>query len=370
LVLGDAKTMPSSSKLSFLLDQNAMPLSSFAQTQNFQSSSLLALRGGSDDDEEEEEEEGGDEEAEEEEGDDEEAEEEHGDDDEVSAGVVDVSFVLEKASTYSKKALLILGKVTMQTAKAFKRAIKAGFESDEAEDDEEEETGVATRVATKVFKTLQRMIKAAFTFPKDDDANEDSEKPTTESEDDAEEVDDGDKSTDSPAKALPQSDFGEFLSNSYGVEDERDEDGPPVLGGTLVNALQTARSQARLLVVLIPSTRPDAKKTKKSKDQLAVQSLLSAEVAQAANKRARKSGEKTGSFLIWGAKAGSSEATAATKRLKAKSTSSTGEKRPILAVVYPAMVSNPPVVHKYCSHRHYCTHRRFSQLTLADTNIM
>ncbi len=40
--------------------------------------------------------------------------------------------------TYSKKALVILSKVTIQTAKAFKRAIKAGMESDEAEDDEEE----------------------------------------------------------------------------------------------------------------------------------------------------------------------------------------------------------------------------------------
>ena len=91
-----------------------------------------------------------------------------------------------------------------------------------------------------------------------------------------------------------------------------------------------------MLVVFLPSSKP-GKKAKAAKDDVAIESMLSEKVVEAANKKARKSGE-TGSFLFWGAKSGSSEATSAAKRLKAKLTSSKGDKRPVLMVVYPAMV--------------------------------
>jgi hypothetical protein len=272
------------------------------------SSSLISLRGGSDEDEDEEE----------------------------STGI-DASYVLNKVADVSKKTFIVLGKATISAAKAFQRAIKAGLQGDEeASEDDEESDGVAT----KIVKTLKRMIKAAFAFPTEDEKEEES-KCVSDSDDEEDDTEtEGSEVSEEPSSTTKaRSDFGTFLSKSYGVPDQRDESGPTVLGGTLGDALQMARSQARLLVVFTPMARP-ASKNKNSKDQLAIQSILSSEVAEAANKRARKSGEDTGSFLFWGAKAGSSEATSTTKRLKAKATSSKGEKRPILTVVYPAQVSN------------------------------
>ena len=111
-----------------------------------------------------------------------------------------------------------------------------------------------------------------------------------------------------------------------------------MLGGTLSDALRVARSQARLLVILIPSGRPNKKQPA---DQKAIESILSYDVSQASNKRARKSGETaTGSFLCWGAKAGSPEATTAIKRIKVNPTApmSKGGKPPTLVVVYPDLV--------------------------------
>ena len=123
------------------------------------------------------------------------------------------------------------------------------------------------------------------------------------------------------------------------------------MGGSLQDALQTARQQARMLVLFIPSERPKGeswsffggKKKQESggnNDQIAIESLISAEVGKASNKKACKTGgEDFGSFTLWGCKAGSSEATSTIKRLKLKTTSTKGGKRPILCVVYPAAVS-------------------------------
>lgn len=134
-----------------------------------------------------------------------------------------------------------------------------------------------------------------------------------------------------------KADFGSFLSETYGVLDKRGEVGHDILGGTLSSALETAASQARLLVIFLPAKKPS--KGKKTRDQIAIESMLSSEVAQAANKRARKKGGETGSFLFWGASAGSSEYAAAMKRLKGKLTPPKGEKRSVLAVAYPLVVS-------------------------------
>lgn len=170
----------------------------------------------------------------------------------------------------------------------------------------------------------------------------------------ATELDDGSSSESKPKKAKASSkksastsssssssptttaDFGAFLSQAYGVADGRDtSDGAtpsPILGGTLNDALKIARSNARLLVILIPSAGPN----KKNKNDLkAIESFLSSDVAKQAKKKARKKGE-TASFVLWGTKAGSAEATMAMKRLKVKATSAKGDKRPVLLVAYAA----------------------------------
>jgi hypothetical protein len=240
----------------------------------------------------------------------------------------------------SKRGMVLAGKAVLETYKALQRAILAGFQGED--DQEVDEDDQPPDVVTKVLNTLKRMIKAAFARPQEESEDEDAaavksvikaskklkKKTVEESEDEeSEEL--------ASSSSSPPADFGTYLSKAYGVTDERDESGPTILGGTLSDALKVARSQARLLVVLIPSAQP--KKVKSDKE--AIESVLSLEVAQAANKRARKNGEETGSFLFWGAKTGSSEATAAIKRLKTKATSSKGEKRPVLSVVYPAQVS-------------------------------
>jgi hypothetical protein len=90
-------------------------------------------------------------------------------------------------------------------------------------------------------------------------------------------------------------------------------------------------------VAYIPAARPSKKSTgTKTPDQLAIRSLLCANVSKMTEKKARKSAETPGSFVLWGAKAGSPEAVAAMKRLKAKQPK--GSTRPTLIVVYPAQV--------------------------------
>jgi hypothetical protein len=235
------------------------------------------------------------------------------------------SEVLDKAIDLSKQSIALVGKftrnITIKVYHAIKRAINAGLEGGDVEED---------GLASKMINTVTRMIKAVFSFDVDDD----EEAEDSGDDDSVEETETSDEEPVVPVKANP--DFGSFLSKAYGTKDNRGEEGPLFLGGTLANACEIARSQARILVVFLPSKRPV--KGKKAKDDLAIASLLSAEVADAANKRARRKGGDTGSFLFWGAKAGSSEATAGMKRLKTKATSSNGDKRPILAVVYPAKV--------------------------------
>lgn len=244
---------------------------------------------------------------------------EEDEDDEVSSPEM-----LGQAIELSKKSIALVGKitknVTIQAFRAIQRAIKAGLEG---ENDEEEQG-----LVTKVINSLTRMIKAALTLEGDGEVQA-----SDVDDDDDIEAEDEDKSEVSTRR---NADFGTFLSNSYDIKDSRTEDAPQFLGGSLASALETARSQGRMLVVFLPCKRQS--KGKKTKEQLAIESLLSAEVAEAANKRARKKGGDSGSFLFWGAKVGSSESTAAIKRLKTKTTSQKGEKRPVLAVVYPAQV--------------------------------
>jgi len=237
--------------------------------------------------------------------------------DNISADLVGI------AISKSKKSLTFVGaivtKLTKESINAIRRAIKAGLESHDI--DEAEDMGLVP----KILDVTLRMVKAAFNF--DDSTDEVPENELYESEVESEEA--------CEAVVETKADFGSVLSNAYRVDDNRGEDGPVMLGGTLTSALDIARSQARMLVIFLPVRKPS--KGKKTKDSVAIESILSSEVAQAANKRASRKGRETGSFLFWAANAGSSDSIAAMKRLKGKLTSQKGEKRPVLAVVYPLL---------------------------------
>merc|ERR1712238_424552 len=258
-------------------------------------------------------------------------------------------------------------------------------------------TNQIIKIGKKLMSIIQRMVKAAMVIPEDDEEDGDKEGNNDESDevDDDEEgtndqsafenvdeekedvvVESNEEEEDSDATNTvfnnfdvegrkdvnanandneeeeeettnnddKVDDFGTYLAKNYYVEDRRttSENDLHILGGSLYNALQTARQKARMLIVFIPSEKPKSEswfgggKTKYN-DQIAIKSILSGEVARAANKKARKKVEADlGSFVIWGCKSGSSEAISAIKRLKIKATSTTGEKRPILCAVYPS----------------------------------
>lgn len=223
------------------------------------------------------------------------------------------------AISASKKTVTLAGsmivKVATESIKALHRAINAGLDSGDA--DESEDHGLVS----KILDVGLRMVN----FDGSIDGLSENE---SVSEADGEE---------NGSISNKEEDFGFYLSKAYGVDDNRGDDGPVTLSGSLASALETARSQARMLVIFIPIGKPS--NGKKTKDKIAIESILSSKVAQAANKRARKNGGETGSFLFWAANAGSSESAAAMKRLKGKLTSQKGEKRPLLAVAYPVLVS-------------------------------
>ena len=213
----------------------------------------------------------------------------------------------------------VLGKATLATFSALKRAILAAFESTEVESNNDQNSSV-----TKLFRMLRRMWRAAIEIPAGDDTQEEefvSKPPKKKSKSVLQTDDSG-----------PISDFGQYLSKNYGVS--RNHGSSPILGGTIGDALRDARSKARLLLVFIPASNASNRK-KMTSDQMAIESLLSQDVTQAANKPAKKK-TTTGSFLLWGAKASSPEAVIAIKRLKVRQPK--GEKRPILVVAYPAQV--------------------------------
>ena len=161
-------------------------------------------------------------------------------------------------------------------------------------------------------------------------------------------------------------DFGSYLSHAYGcaekdgLDDNEEDSSINVEGGSLTKALQKARSNARLLVVYIPVSKPSTKKNKLSSsnynhDQIAISSIRSPSVKKAADKQPKKK-EKYGSFLFWSSKVDSSEASTAMKRLKVKPSKKT-KSSPILVVVYPSQtfdtLGNPKIVPKVIA-QHHC----------------
>ena len=237
----------------------------------------------------------------------------------------------ENEVSAASNILSALGKGTLTVFKALKRSLGAAFAPEEDDHENEEKTALV-----KIGNVLQRMWTAAF------------------NPDIAGSVKSKSKTNKAKTKDEGVSDFGEYLADAYDVSDQRSGAlSTSFIGGSLTDALGEARSKARLLVVFIP-----ASKKKSSDTATATKSLLSQEVSKTAEKKSRKkSKEDTGSFLLWGAKADSSEAVTATKRLKTKQPKK-GDKKPVLAVVYAGATfdssGKPKMVPKLLA-QHHCS---------------
>ena len=204
----------------------------------------------------------------------------------------------------------------MQTVKALMRAVVAVFDVSEVEED----ASIMDHLIQAVKRALTAIFSSEVSPPSSSQTKRKDKEPVKEVE----------------ITTPPDLDFGSYLGNVYGVDPGRDvlDELEPILTGSFQDALKQARSQARLLVVLIPAHQP-AKKDKG--DVEAVESFLSEDVAIVVKKKAKK-GSGTGSFVLWSAKATSPEAALAIKRLKAQTTNAKGKKRPILLAVYPNQV--------------------------------
>jgi Skp family chaperone for outer membrane proteins len=238
----------------------------------------------------------------------------------------------------------LLGKIALFSFQAISRAVQAAMMSLKKEDSKEENT------ISKVISILQDMWKAAITaVPLNDDI--------VNRNDSSKSVDTGIESTNienSDENENISFDFGKFLSNTYGIDDNRNENSSPILSGPISDALSYARNNARLLVTFIPAKGPQSK-SKDTSDNTAIHSLLSSEVSQVIDKRSRKNAV-TGSFYIWAAKAGSPDAVLASKRLKIKAVK--GKQKPTLAVAYPAIAMGPSGIPKIVPKvlaQHHCS---------------
>ena len=210
----------------------------------------------------------------------------------------------------------LVGTIIESAFKSFNailRATMAAFDFSEVEND--------ASIIDHIMHAVKRMWNAAL------NPSEGKSKPI-QNEDDI----DG-HVTNTKAVKIQNIDFGSYLGTAYGVEAGREnlDDVEPILTGSFHDALKEARKQARLLVALVPAHSP---KKKDKNDREAVESFLSENVATVARKKAKK-GADTGSFVLWSAKALSSEAALAIKRLKVQTTNNKGKKRPTLLVVYP-----------------------------------
>ena len=234
------------------------------------------------------------------------------------------------AMSATKKVLIVLAKAAVATSKAAIRAVKAAFQSDDVEGDEEEEL---PSMVTRVVRTVKRMWVAAFSPSQAEDESSVDLATTVKKKSEMRKK----STTASEEVEVSIKDFGSYLEESYSLSVDRGDEPTTVMGGTIGDALRESRSKSRLLVVFIPSARP-GRGRKKTPDHEAIMSLLSPEVSEIAEKQATKKVD-SGSFVLWSAKASSPEAITAIKRLKAKQSSSKGEKRPVLVVAYPAQVS-------------------------------
>jgi hypothetical protein len=285
----------------------------------------LEIRGGSDYDEEEDEE---------------------SDSESIAEEIEDgAATVMSTVNSITKRFVIVLGKALVAGTKASGRAVKAAFQGDDDVEEDEEPPSFMTRM----MRTAKRMWVAAWdTSDAGDDESSADLASTVKKKSKKKEA-----NVEAEDERVSMSDFGSFLEESYSVSVDRGDDPTIVMGGTIGDALREARSKARLVVVFIPSARPGRGK-KKTPDHEAIESLLSPEVSEVAEKRARKK-QDSGSFVLWSAKASSPEAITAIKRLKAKQSSSKGDKRPVLVVAYPAQVSKHCVVAALTRRNHLLT---------------
>ena len=137
-------------------------------------------------------------------------------------------------------------------------------------------------------------------------------------------------------------DFESYLSEAYVPKaDDENQSGtkpPPwfFIDFSLTEALQIARREARLLMVFIPAATP----MNNPKDVIAEESLMSLPVRAAATRKVKTKlagDQPTLSYFVWATTGGSSEAMQAIKRLKVILKKGK-DKRPVLVVVYPALV--------------------------------
>jgi UBX domain len=246
-----------------------------------------------------------------------------------------------------KSSLEMVQSVLGKVGRLLYRVAHAAFEtSDSDQNDDDEQEAPSTTILTRVCNTLNRMFQAAFSPSSSSSSSEANTR--TDDHDDDDEDDDDDNGR--PKHNQEEEDFGRILAQAYRIEagrysrNDENEDAKaattnmmysPILTGSFMDALKKTRSQARLLVVLIPAENPSRRS---AADMSALQSFLSRDVAVVAESKARKTkkqqqGEtdKFLSFFLWSANAGSSEAALTVKRLKAQTSS---KKVPMLLVAY------------------------------------
>lgn len=250
--------------------------------------------------------------------------------------------------------LKLVGNVVVETTRGVSRAIKAGIHAVHSTDSSSSDgasCSTSMNPLQKTFHVLSCMVKAALDRNDSKSMYHFDKMPQKVS------------SSGSSSKVVgkkggtrrEQPDLTHYLAQAYGVDsllvldddDDMDDSSQAhatvIMGGSLSDALSKARSQARLLVVYIPSSKPRNKK-KQNHDTMAIQSLLSRKVIQVAEKSVLSSrskedvsqmqGERGGSFAFWSTRYGSKEKVSAMKRLKVKSLGNSS-KNPILLVVYP-----------------------------------
>lgn len=270
----------------------------------------------------------------------EEEEEETGD--EVAVAKISSSSLSSKLMSVGKMGILLAVRATVKTALALQRAMSAGLEEVTTSPSNDDEDGTApSSFIGKTLDILSAMWNAAMNKETTTSSTKSKEKTdtgtsSTSEKDDEEEEDASTTTKTSTHRTRKSADMGDYLAQSYGItqtqdsssSDNIDYTATPILGGSLSDALRQCRSQARLLVAYLPSSKPN----KNSEyDKIAIQSLRSEEVAQAVEL-------KKGSFLIWAAKYNSPEYAQAMKRLQGNTKPNTKKKVPTLVVAYPAQV--------------------------------
>lgn len=244
----------------------------------------------------------------------------------------------------TKKSLHLIGKITLHTLLAMQRAAKAGmqiaFYSEDNDVETDDEETMSPSLISKTWTVLTAMWKAALNAS-DDDLEDMA--PTSKEMKKHETNKDKMQNT-------KVADMGDYLASTYKVPSSSSSSAQ-ILGGSLSDAMRTCRSQARLLVAYIPTSKPSSSKSKTAFDVTCIQSLRSDEVALAVQ-------AKKGSYIIWAAKYGSPEAVQAAKRLRTSHASSSKKNLPTLVVAYPSQVldkkSGKLKIHPKLLAQHHC----------------